>query len=115
MVTIFLAILHSSHSTCITYVNVPRWVGDVRRVCGDIPLCVVGMKADEGTDCRASAWCEDATAFLEGEGIPVFTLRAITGRGLLDPLHSLMQRVISKGASAKEGQGGEGALPSKSE
>jgi small GTP-binding protein len=103
--------MHSS----ITYKNVPLWVGDVRRVCGSIPLCVVGMKADEGIDCRASEWCQDTTAFLEAQEIPVFTLRAITGRGLLDPLHSLMQRVVSKGASAKEGQGGEGALPSKSE
>jgi GTP-binding nuclear protein Ran len=40
------AMVMFSHDSASTYNNVPRWISDVRKVCENIPVVVIGNKSD---------------------------------------------------------------------
>ena len=69
-------------------------------------MCVVGMKAEGGEDCRLLPAAQHTTALLEARGIPVLFLDAKSGRGLLEPIECLLRQACGDGAltvSLKEG------------
>ena len=75
-----------------TYCLVPKWVRTLKQLGDSVPMCVVGMKAEEGEDCRLLAAAQHTTAFLKARGIPVLTLNAKSGHGLLAPLEWLLRQ-----------------------
>ena len=97
-----------------TYNLVPQLLGAVEHVCDRVPMCVVGMKAEGGEDCRLLPAAQHTTALLEARGIPVLTLDAKSGRGLLEPIECLLRQACGDGAltvSLKEGPAHWQAVP----
>ena len=93
-----MAVIAYDSAQVATYRKTRQWVEKMEQACGRVPMCVVGMKAEGGEDCRLLPAAQRTTAFLEARGIPVLTLDARSGRGLLAPIEYLLRQACQDDA-----------------
>lgn len=77
-------------SSRITYQNVPKWYKDLTRVCGDIPIVIVGNKVDI-TDRKVKA---KQILFPRKHGLQYYDVSAKTNYQYEKPLVWLMKKLI---------------------
>ena len=86
----------------ITYRHTPNWLIDIRRVCPDIPICLVGNKCDV-IDRRVKAKC---VTFHRKKGIPYCDISTKSGWNVDKPLLWIARQLgrgvgVSTGALAR--------------
>lgn len=74
----------------ITYKNVPQWYRDVTRVCENIPIVLVGSKAD-AIDRRVKP---KQVGFNRKKGLPYVEISAKTHHNLMLPLQLIAQALL---------------------
>ena len=78
----------TSHNS---FVNVKKWVSDIYRVCGNIPISVVSNKSDLGpckSKSKAIAFCTSLTN--AGMKASFYEISSKTGEGITDPFTALI-------------------------